>query len=165
MSKRPAPQLNHVLAALPVEAQKRLFPRLELVQLLPGMLLCGSDDAGNVYFPVDSALSFRFIGELGAGADGDLGNEGVVGFTLSLAGAALPSRTVVKTAGSAYRLPGTCLKDIRLSDKLQMMQRQAWPRFSLPVPAVVLAPTRHPPALSAETATFRAPSGHETAAA
>ncbi len=124
MSTKPVPQQNHLLAGLPAEAQQRLFPHLELVELRSGTVLYGSDDAlSDVYFPVDSTLSLRYIAELGASLERNVGNEGFVGFTLSVGGVRLPCEAVVKTAGSAYRLPGKYLNNLRLGERLQIMQR------------------------------------------
>ena len=107
------PQLNHLLAALPAEVQERLFEHLEPVKLPLGKVLYESGDTmRHVYFPADSIISLLYVMESGASAEiSVVGNEGVVGVSLFMGGESTPSRAVVQSAGSAYRLVGQRLKD------------------------------------------------------
>ncbi|MEX0942920.1 MAG: Crp/Fnr family transcriptional regulator [Pseudomonadales bacterium] len=107
MSEKPHPQQNHLLAALTPEAQARLFPYLELVQLsLRGVLYETGRAMNHVYFPTDSIISLQYVMENGAStAISVVGNEGLLGINLFLGGETTPSRSLVQSAGYAYRLP------------------------------------------------------------
>ncbi len=113
MSEMPRPQQNHLLAALPADVQQRLFGRLELVPLPLGKVLYESGDAlRHVYFPTDSIVSLLYVMESGASAEiSVVGNEGLIGVALFMGGESTPSRAIVQSAGSAYRLRGQLLKD------------------------------------------------------
>ena len=107
MSAKPQPQQNHLLAALTPEVQARLFPHLELVQMPLRSILYESGHAmRHVYFPTDSIVSLQYVMENGAStAILVVGNEGLLGITLFMGGASTPSRSLVQSAGYAYRLP------------------------------------------------------------
>ncbi len=113
MSGSISPLQNHLLSALPEEVKKRLFPALELIPLPLGKVLYESGDTlRHVYFPTDSIVSLLYVMENGASAEISIvGNEGLVGISLFMGGESTPSRAVVQSAGSAYRLPGQRLKD------------------------------------------------------
>ena len=113
MSETPSPQQNHLLAALPADVQDRLFPNLELLPLLLGRVLYESGDAlHHVYFPTDSIVSLLYMMENGASAEiSVVGNDGLVGIALFMGGESTPSRAIVQSAGSAYRLVAQRLKD------------------------------------------------------
>jgi CRP-like cAMP-binding protein len=65
----------------------------------------------HVYFPTDSIVSLLYVLENGASAEiAVVGNEGVVGVSLFMGGETTPSRAVVQSAGTAYRLPGAIMK-------------------------------------------------------
>ena len=107
------PILNHLLAALPADVQTRIFPVLELIPMPLGKVLYESGDALRyVYFPTDSIISLLYVMESGASAEiSVVGNEGLVGVAVFMGGESTPSRAIVQSAGSAYRLPGQLLKD------------------------------------------------------
>jgi CRP-like cAMP-binding protein len=107
MSDKPLPVQNHLLAALSPEVQGRLFPYLELVSLpLRGLLYESRRPMRHVYFPTNSIVSLQYQMENGAStALLVVGNEGLLGITLFLGGESTPSRSVVQSAGYAYRLP------------------------------------------------------------
>lgn len=113
MSIKPEPQHNHLLAALAPELQSRLFPHLELVPLpLRAVLYEARRPMRHVYFPTDSIVSLQYLMENGAStAISVVGNEGLLGITLFLGGASAPSRSLVQSAGFAYRLPRSQVKD------------------------------------------------------
>jgi CRP-like cAMP-binding protein len=121
------PDLNHLLAALSPEARERVLPHLELVPLELGAALYESGDRlAHVYFPTDSIVSLLYVMESGASAEiSVVGNEGLVGVALFMGGESTPSRAVVQSAGSAYRLTGARIKDEfnRHGELLELMLR------------------------------------------
>ena len=108
----PTPQQNHLLAALPVEVQQRLFLNLELIPLPLGKILYESGDAlRHVYFPTDAIVSLLYVMENGASAEiSVVGNEGLIGIAVFMGGESTPSRAVVQSAGYAFRLLGKQFK-------------------------------------------------------
>jgi CRP-like cAMP-binding protein len=109
----PDPRSNHILAALPEEEAARLFPQLTLVELPLGMSVYESGDVQRyMYFPTDSIVSLLYVLENGASAEiAIVGNEGVIGVSLFMGGETTPSRAIVQSAGSAYRLGSRVIKD------------------------------------------------------
>ncbi len=109
----PEPQQNHLLAALPPEVQLRLFPYLELVPLPLRAVLYESGTAmRHVYFPTDAIVSLQYLLEDGGStAISVVGNEGLLGITLFMGGETTPSRSLVQSAGHAYRLPKRRVKE------------------------------------------------------
>jgi len=110
---KPAPQQNHLLAALAPEVQARLFPYLELVPLSLRALMYESGRAmRHVYFPTDSIVSLQYVMENGAStAILVVGNEGLLGISLLMGGESTPSRSLVQSAGYAYRLPRSKVRE------------------------------------------------------
>ena len=113
MSDTPKPEHNHLLAALAPEVQTRLFPYLELVPLpLRALLYESGRPMRHVYFPTDSIVSLQYVMQNGAStAILVVGNEGLLGITLFMGGESTPSRSVVQSAGFAYRLPRVRVKE------------------------------------------------------
>jgi CRP-like cAMP-binding protein len=113
MPAKPEPQHNHLLAALSPDVQNRLFPYLELVPLpLRALLYESRRPMRHVYFPTDSIVSLQYMMENGAStAISVVGNEGLLGITLFLGGESTPSRSMVQSAGFAYRLPRVQVKE------------------------------------------------------
>ena len=107
------PQKNLLLAALSAPECERLYPHLQLVSLPLGKVLYESGDVmRHVYFPIDSIISLLYVLEDGASAEiAVVGNEGLIGISLFMGGETTPSRAIVQSAGSAYRLSGQLLKD------------------------------------------------------
>jgi CRP-like cAMP-binding protein len=107
------PYQNHLLAALPAADFERLQPSLKLVPMTLGEALYESGIVlHHVYFPTDSIVSLLYVMADGASAEiAVVGNDGVVGVSLFMGGETTPSRAVVQSAGHAYRLDGTLLKD------------------------------------------------------
>jgi hypothetical protein len=103
----PFPQQNHLLAALAPDVQGRLFPHLELVPLpLRAVMYESGSKMRHVYFPTDSIVSLQYVMENGAStAILVVGNEGLLG------GESTPSRSLVQSAGYAYRLPRSRVRD------------------------------------------------------
>ncbi|MDO9319820.1 MAG: Crp/Fnr family transcriptional regulator [Gammaproteobacteria bacterium] len=110
---QPQPQQNHLLAALTPDVQGRLFPYLELVQLpLRALLYESRRPMRHVYFPTDSIVSLQYVMENGAStALSVVGNEGLLGITLFMGGESTPTRSMVQSAGYAYRLPRLRVKE------------------------------------------------------
>lgn len=109
----PRPSDNHLLAALSPEVQRRLFQHLELAELPLRALMYESGHAmRHVYFPTDSIISMQYLMENGAStAISVVGNEGLLGITLYMGGESTPSRSLVQSAGHAYRLPRARVKE------------------------------------------------------
>src|SRR5208282_3142356 len=107
-----APEQNHILNALPVEARARLFPHLKLVELPLGKVLYESGGPlRHIYFPIDAIVSLLYVLDNGASAEiAVVGNEGVLGVALFMGGETTTNRAIVQSGGWAYRLTGTRLK-------------------------------------------------------
>jgi CRP-like cAMP-binding protein len=101
------PRQNGLLAALSAVELKRIRRQLELVDMPLGKILY---EPGRlleyVYFPVDCIISLLYVLENGASAEiAVVGNEGLLGISLFMGGETTPSRAIVQSAGTAYRLP------------------------------------------------------------
>jgi CRP-like cAMP-binding protein len=109
----PGPERNQILMALPSAERERLFPHMKLVEMPFGMVLYESGVVlRHIYFPVDSIVSLLYVLNNGASAEiAVVGNEGAVGVSLFMGGETTPSRAVVQSAGSAYRLSRARLKE------------------------------------------------------
>lgn len=100
------PQDNHLLAALAPETWRRWEPFLEPADLPLGMVLCESGcTLSHAYFPTSAIVSLLYVMEDGSSAEiAVVGNDGIVGIALLMGGASTPSRAVVQSAGSGYRM-------------------------------------------------------------
>jgi CRP-like cAMP-binding protein len=107
------PKTNHLLAALPPEEWKRWQPLLEAVTMPLGEVLYESGAVlSHVYFPTTAIVSLLYVLENGASAEiAVVGNEGIVGISLFMGGESTPSRAVVQSAGSGFRLKAQTMKD------------------------------------------------------
>ncbi len=119
-----SPRQNHLLAALSAEDYAHLLPDLEHVPMPLGWSVYESGGRqGHLYFPTDSIVSLLYVME--SGASGEIaitGNEGLVGLSLFMGGESTPSRAVVQSAGSAYRLKaGVLKKEFALGGRLQYL--------------------------------------------
>jgi CRP-like cAMP-binding protein len=108
----PNPRENHILDALPAEERDRLFPHLSFVSMPLGRVLYESGETlKHMYFPTDSIVSLLYVMNDGASAEiAVVGNEGAIGVALFMGGETTPSRAIVQSAGSAYRLDRKRLK-------------------------------------------------------
>ena len=106
------PEQNHLLAALPAQAYKRLLPDLEPIAMPLGWVVYESGGRlGHVYFPTTCIVSLLYVMESGASAEIAIsGNEGLVGISLFMGGESTPSRAVVQSAGAGYRVKSDILK-------------------------------------------------------
>jgi len=110
----PHPALrNQLLAALPKAEWLRWLPDLEPVKLPLGEVLYESGGkTPYVYFPTNAIVSLLYVLEDGASAEiAVVGFEGVVGISIFMGGGSTPSRAVVQSAGSGYRLRADVVKD------------------------------------------------------
>jgi CRP-like cAMP-binding protein len=112
MRTRRTPKQNHLLAALSPAEFKRVVPRLERVPLPLGSVIYESGGAqGHVYFLASGIVSLLYVMNDGSSAEiAVVGNEGVVGIPLFMGGETTPSRAVVQSSGSAYRLEAAVIK-------------------------------------------------------
>jgi CRP-like cAMP-binding protein len=99
------------LAAVPPKIYERLQPHLELIPLKLGASIYESGrKQPYVFFPTDSIVSLLYVMKDGASAEiAVVGNEGLVGISLFMGGDTTPSRAVVQSAGSAYRIKAKAL--------------------------------------------------------
>ncbi|WP_245184882.1 Crp/Fnr family transcriptional regulator [Halomonas salinarum] len=106
-------QQNALLGMLPREELESLLPSFEKVTLTLGQSLCESgQQMSHVYFPIDAIVSLLCVMEDGASTEiAVVGHEGVVGVSLFMGGETTPSRAIVQSAGTAYRLKGHLLKN------------------------------------------------------
>jgi CRP-like cAMP-binding protein len=106
------PQQNQILDALSPAARERLLPHLQVVELPLGRVLYESGDTlRHIYFPTDSIVSLLYVLEDGASAEiAVVGNDGAIGVALFMGGETTTNRAIVQSAGSAYRLSGSRLK-------------------------------------------------------
>jgi CRP-like cAMP-binding protein len=103
---------NKLLLALGEPALVRLAPQMELITLRLGDVVYESGSLQEfVYFPIDCIVSLLYVMEDGDSAEiAVVGNEGLVGVALFMGGETTPSRAVIQSAGSAYRLSGSAMK-------------------------------------------------------
>jgi CRP-like cAMP-binding protein len=108
-----APQQNRLLAALAPPDRERIYPHLKLVPMpLAEVIYEPGETLRNVYFPTDSIVSLMYTTADGAAAEiAMVGNEGLIGIAIFMGGGATPSRAVVQSAGSAYRLTAQQLNE------------------------------------------------------
>ncbi|MBD3584906.1 Crp/Fnr family transcriptional regulator [Salinimonas sp. HHU 13199] len=106
------PLQNRLLSALEKNSKEHIFPHLSLTSLPLGKVLYESGEKLEyVYFPIDAIVSLLFVMSDGASAEISLvGNEGLVGISVFMGGGSTPSRAIVQSAGSAYRLPAAILR-------------------------------------------------------
>ena len=107
------PQQNLLLAALASRDRERIYPHLELVPMpLTGVIYEPGEILRYVYFPTDSIVSLMYTTLDGAAAEiAMVGNEGLIGIAVFMGGETTPSRALVQSAGSAYRLTARQLKE------------------------------------------------------
>ncbi|MBU3018763.1 Crp/Fnr family transcriptional regulator [Paraglaciecola agarilytica] len=107
------PLKNKLLEALSSEAQERIFPHLKLVSLPLGTVVYeASEKIDYVYFPIDCIVSLLYVMVDGSSAEiSVIGNEGVVGIAVFMGGESTPSRAIVQSAGSAYRMSASELRN------------------------------------------------------
>ncbi|HUD42354.1 MAG TPA: Crp/Fnr family transcriptional regulator [Dokdonella sp.] len=105
------PRSNGLLAALQEEEWRRWHPQLERVDMPLGAVLYESGGPqSHVYFPTSSIVSLLYVIDDGNSAEiAVVGNEGIVGISLFMGGGSTPSRAIVKSAGTGFRLTARAL--------------------------------------------------------
>jgi CRP-like cAMP-binding protein len=105
-------QQNRVLASLPAKEQERIYPHLVPVSMPLGKVLYESGGAMDaVYFPVDCIVSLVYAFADGSSAEiAVVGNEGLLGISILMGGDTTPSRALVQSAGTAFRVSAKRLK-------------------------------------------------------
>jgi CRP-like cAMP-binding protein len=124
ISSSNTPKSNRLLAALPEEHYQALVPSLESVPLPLGLVLYESGGVQDyVYFPTSSIVSLLYVLEDGSSAEiAVTGCEGLVGISLFMGGDTTPSRAVVQSAGSGFRIKAAALKKhFELGGALQLL--------------------------------------------
>ena len=109
----PRPKDNLLLDALSAAELKRIRKHLEPVDMPLGKVIYESGrHIEHVYFPTNSIVSLLYVLENGASAEiAVVGKDGVVGVSLFMGGETTPSRAVVQSAGSAFRMSGAAMKE------------------------------------------------------
>lgn len=112
MIKQPTIQQNQLLAALPAPVLKRLLPYLELVSLTRDeVLYAAGRPLQHVFFPTTAIASILYISENGSSDElAMVGNEGLIGICVVMGTHCTNDDAVVQTAGYAYRLKASILK-------------------------------------------------------
>ncbi|MDR7148551.1 CRP-like cAMP-binding protein [Hydrogenophaga palleronii] len=107
------PRQNRVLAGLPDAEWQRWKPQLEQVDLPLGKVIYESGvQRTHVYFPSDAIISMLHVLDNGSSAEiAVIGFEGLLGICTVMGGDAMPSRAVVQSAGTGYRMPAHAFKD------------------------------------------------------
>ena len=107
-----SPLQNQLLAALPEAEFERWSQHLVPVDLPLGEVLYESGAAMSfVYFPTNSIVSLLYVLEDGASAEiAVVGFEGLVGISIFMGGGSTPSRAVVQSGGSGYRMSAAVMK-------------------------------------------------------
>lgn len=103
---------NQLLDALQRTAQARLTPHLKRVDLPLGEVVYeAGQQVQYVYFPVDCIISLLYVMLDGSSAEiSVVGNEGIVGIAVFMGGESTPSRAVVQSGGTGWRLPASELR-------------------------------------------------------
>ena len=106
------PERNDLLALLPQSIKERGFPLLRETELPLGKeIYAAGQDVQFVYFPVDCIISLLYVMLDGHSAEiSVVGREGIVGIAVFMGGDSTPSRAIVQSAGTAYRLPAAELR-------------------------------------------------------
>jgi CRP-like cAMP-binding protein len=106
------PGKNRVLHRLPPQDRTRLVAALQPVTLSLGDVLAEPGrPLDHIYFPTTAVVSSLYTTQEGATAEmGLAGNDGVLGVSLFLGGAATANHDVVVVAGEAFRLKALTLR-------------------------------------------------------
>ncbi len=107
------PRSNQLLAALPAADWARWKDALQPVDLPLGHVLYEPGGAiASMVFPTTAIVSMLYVMENGASAEiAVVGFEGLVGISIFMGGESTPSRAVVQSAGTGFRVPAQFVKD------------------------------------------------------
>lgn len=103
---------NKLLALLPVNLRENIYQSCEPVDLRFGSVLCEpGESSAYAYFPLTGFISLVAITEAHPALElGLIGNEGMLGATLSLGISRAPMRAIVQGSGSALRIHASQLR-------------------------------------------------------
>ena len=107
------PKENRLLAGLPEKEWSLWLPHLEPVELPLGTVIYESGGKlTHVYFPTSAIISLLYVMENGGSAEiAVVGHEGIVGISLFMGGETTPSRAVVQSAGTGFRLKASLVME------------------------------------------------------
>jgi CRP-like cAMP-binding protein len=107
------PKHNQLIAALPRDQWQRWRPHMEHVKFRLGHVLYEAGDTlSHVYFPTTAIISLLYVMRNGESAEiAVVGNEGVIGVSLFMGGESTSSRARVQSAGGAFRLDASLMKE------------------------------------------------------
>jgi CRP-like cAMP-binding protein len=113
MALAAGPRENQLLARLPDEELVRWLPHLEPVEMPLGRVLYESGATLlYVYFPISAIVSLLYVMKDGASVElAVLGYEGIVGISRFMGGESTPSRAVVQSGGTGYRLKASLMQE------------------------------------------------------
>jgi CRP-like cAMP-binding protein len=116
------PRRNFLLSSLPAEAQERMLPHLETVELKSNEVLYQTEAYINhVYFPLNAVVSGLAIMMDGATTEIVMtGREGLVGITGVISGGRAQHWTRVQVAGTALRMKTEEMVNLFHSDQTVM---------------------------------------------
>lgn len=126
-----APAQNHLLGGLSEDELNVLLPHLERVDMRAGEVVYQyGRKTEHLYFPATSIVSLIYEMEDGAASEvAVVGNEGVVGVGLLMAGETMPGLAQVQSAGYGFRVSSRVLKqafdDSRLLQRVFLRYTQA----------------------------------------
>jgi CRP-like cAMP-binding protein len=103
---------NDLLTEMPDEVRARVLPLLKKVELDLGHVIYeAGQDIHHVYFPANCIISLLYVMLDGSSAEiSVVGHDGMVGIAVFMGGASTPSRALVQSAGTAYRLSAADLR-------------------------------------------------------
>jgi CRP-like cAMP-binding protein len=106
------PKENQLIEALPAADYRRWQKYLEPVDLPLGAVLYESGGIlKHVYFPTTAIISLLYVMANGASAEiAVVGKEGLVGISIFMGGESTPSRGLVQSAGSGFRIKADVIK-------------------------------------------------------
>ncbi len=106
------PQVNRLLAALPVSDYQRLVPHLKLVSLSTRQVIYESGEPiAHVYFPQHGVVSLVATMEDGSMMEvGIVSNEGMIGIPVILGGNTTTTKAFVQVSGAAMQMDADVLK-------------------------------------------------------
>jgi CRP-like cAMP-binding protein len=107
------PRRNTLLARLPESQLARLLPYLEPFDLQAGEVICRfGSQSQYVYFPTTAVVSLLYEMKEGLSAQvAIVGNEGMIGVGLFMAGETMPGLAEVRCAGQAFRLNSRIVRE------------------------------------------------------